>query len=70
MREEQEQAGTGQPDSEDDAEGAPEPFDQNPPVNPSEPQVGNSRAQFFMPHEEGESGDEEPDEDEVREGEA
>jgi hypothetical protein len=28
-------------------------FDTDPPVDPSEPQVGNSRARFFMPREEG-----------------
>ncbi len=70
MTEEQEPARTEAPGAEDESGGAPEPFDQNPPVNPSQPQVGNSRAQFFMPREEGESGDEEPDEEEVREGDA
>jgi hypothetical protein len=69
MREEQEQAEPA--DAGDEADDAPEPFDQNPPVNPSEPQVGNSRAQFFMPREEGEEDDEQPDEEEeVREGDA
>ncbi len=32
-------------------------FDANPPVDPSEPQVGNSKARFFVPRE-----------DEAREG--
>jgi hypothetical protein len=43
----------GAPDAGDEprATGDPEPFDQNPPVNPEEPQVGNSRARFFMPSE-------------------
>jgi hypothetical protein len=35
------------------------PFDENPPVDPTESQVGNSRARFFMPSEDDqdESGD-------------
>jgi hypothetical protein len=38
------------------------PFDENPPVDPTESQVGNSRARFFMPSE-----DDEQDEDEAGE---
>ncbi len=34
--------------------GDDEPFDANPPVEPSEPQVGNSKARFFMPRDEDE----------------
>ena len=76
MTEEQEVPGTEAPDADDQGgEGAPEPFDQNPPVNPSQPQVGNSRAQFFMPCEESEGDEDEgagedASEEEVREGDA
>jgi hypothetical protein len=76
MTDEQEQA-EGEPQQAPEEEGGPEPFDQNPPVNPSEPQVGNSRARFFMPREESEGHDEESEEgveeeeeEEVREGDA
>ncbi|MBA3422113.1 MAG: hypothetical protein H0U12_09540 [Thermoleophilaceae bacterium] len=31
-------------------------FDENPPVDPSEPQVGNSKARFFVPRDEDEDG--------------
>jgi hypothetical protein len=75
MSEEREHAAPEQEQGEpEETEGGVEPFDQNPPVNPSEPQVGNSRARFFMPREE--SGDSEDSEDdgseegEVREGNA
>jgi hypothetical protein len=37
---------------EEHEQGEQQPFDDNPPVDPSEPQVGNSRARFFMPREE------------------
>ncbi len=37
---------------EKDAEGAGAPFDDDPPVDPGEPQVGNSKAKFFLPHDE------------------
>jgi hypothetical protein len=43
------------------APGDQEPFDENPPVDPAEPQVGNSRARFFMPRED---ADEEREEEE------
>lgn len=36
--------------------GEDEPFDANPPVEPSEPQVGNSKARFFMPRDGDEDG--------------
>jgi hypothetical protein len=64
MREEQERAEGGGGDAPEQTENAPEPFDQNPPVEPGEPQVGNSRARFFMPREESEDGEED---EEVRE---
>ena len=32
------------------------PFDEDPPVDPSVPQVGNSRARFFVPSDDGEPG--------------
>jgi len=70
MREEQERAEGGGGGASEKTENAPEPFDQNPPVEPGEPQVGNSRARFFMPREEGEDGEDEEDEQEVREGDA
>jgi len=78
MREEQERAEGGGGDAPEQTEDAPEPFDQNPPVEPGEPQVGNSRARFFMPREETEESEEseggeedgEEDEQEVREGDA
>ena len=75
MSEEQEHAAPDHGQSEPEGtEGGVEPFDQNPPVNPSEPQVGNSRARFFMPREESEdpeaSEDDESEEGEVREGDA
>ncbi len=35
------------------------PFDANPPVDPSEPQVGNSKARFFMPRDEDEDSSKE-----------
>ena len=47
----------------------PVPFDANPPINPSEPQVGNANAVFFMPREEGAEEAEEESEDEPEEGE-
>jgi hypothetical protein len=34
-----------------DAEGGA-PFDDDPPVDPGEPQVGNSKARFFLPQDE------------------
>ena len=37
---------------EEDAGGARPPFDDDPPVDPSEPQVGNSKAKFFVPRDE------------------
>ena len=46
-----------------DAEGSGAPFDDDPPVDPSEPQVGNSKAKFFVPR------DEETDEAEEGQGE-
>jgi hypothetical protein len=55
-------------DTAEHAEDAPKPFDQNPPVNPSEPQVGNSRARFFMPRAEGEGDEEDEQSEEAREG--
>ncbi len=50
-----------------------EPFDADPPVDPFEPQVGNSRARFFVPREDAdeeeadESADGDADESGVRE---
>lgn len=35
-------------------EGEEAPFDDNPPVDPSEPRVGNSKARFFVPRDEDE----------------
>jgi hypothetical protein len=47
-----------------------EPFDADPPVDPSEPQVGNSRARFFVPREDaGEDEDGESTESEEAESE-
>lgn len=48
------------------------PFDDNPPVEPGTPQVGNSKAKFFMPREdEQEEGDDEQEEGaEEQEGES
>ncbi len=45
------------------------PFDANPPVDPSQPQVGNSKARFFLPREarpeeEARDGEEEGDREE------
>ncbi len=37
---------------EEEASGAVAPFDDDPPVDPSEPQVGNSKARFFIPRDE------------------
>ena len=53
---------------EEHEQGEQQPFDDNPPVDPSEPQVGNSRARFFMPREEG-AESEGAEEDEEGEGE-
>ena len=36
----------------EEAEGAGAPFDDDPPVDPTEPQVGNSKAKFFVPRDE------------------
>jgi len=70
MREDREHAEAERSEGQEETEGAPEPFDQNPPVNPSEPQVGNSRARFFMPREENEGAENQEEEEEVREGDA
>ena len=78
MPEEQEHAAPEHEQGESQGtEGGVEPFDQNPPVNPSEPQVGNSRARFFMPREESEDSEDSEDDEseaaeegEVREGDA
>lgn len=35
----------------DDPKTEPAPFDEDPPVDPEKPQVGNSRAKFYMPEE-------------------
>jgi hypothetical protein len=50
--------------AEEDRDGEPEPradepFDADPPVDPSEPQVGNSRARFFVPREDADEDDDE-----------
>ncbi len=44
---------------------SPPPFDEDPPVDPSEPRVGDSKAVFFQP----EDDDEHPDEGEELTGE-
>ena len=38
-------------------------FDENPPVDPSEPQVGNSKARFFVPREDPEDDDQDHEEE-------
>lgn len=43
---------------EGEADRAGTPFDDNPPVEPSVPQVGNSKARFFVPREEEDGGEE------------
>lgn len=43
----------------DQEEAGEDPFDANPPVEPSEPQVGNSKARFFMPRDEDEESSKE-----------
>ena len=48
----------------EDGGGANAPFDENPPVDPGQAQVGNSKARFFTPREE-ESGDEGDEHDEA-----
>ena len=47
------------------------PFDENPPVDPGQAQVGNSKARFFMPREgeQGQGEDEGEKEDEADGGE-
>ncbi len=50
--------------------GEDEPFDANPPVEPSEPQVGNSKARFFMPRDEDEESSKEDLASETEEGES
>lgn len=45
--------------AEQNEEGEAAPFDDNPPVDPSEPHVGNSRARFFVPRDEDEDGSKE-----------
>jgi hypothetical protein len=47
MAEEREQV-----EQEEERERADAPFDENPPVDPTSQQVGNSNARFFMPREE------------------
>jgi hypothetical protein len=59
MAEEREQV-----EQEEERERADAPFDENPPVDPTSQQVGNSNARFFMPREE------ETEESEGEEGEA
>ncbi len=44
--------------AEQNGEGDEAPFDDNPPIDPSEPQVGNSNARFFVPRDEDEDGSE------------
>jgi hypothetical protein len=72
MTEEQQEAAPERQEQSEEGATTPEPFDQNPPVDPSQPQVGNSRAQFFMPQEENEGADEDAaeEEDEAGEGDA
>lgn len=43
------------------------PFDANPPVDPTQPQVGNSKAQFFLPSEDERQDEAREDGDEGRE---
>ncbi len=57
MSEERQQA-----DQEEERERGEAPFDENPPVDPTSQQVGNSNARFFMPRE-GESEQEQSEED-------
>jgi hypothetical protein len=66
MAEGQEQQETTQEDEEERQaeEREQTAFDANPPVDPTEPQVGNSRARFFMPRDEGSDADSDEDENE------
>lgn len=66
MTEEREQA-----EQEEERERADAPFDENPPVDPTSQQVGNSNARFFMPREEDpDEGEGEGEEQQDAEGDA
>jgi hypothetical protein len=72
MDEQEGAARTAGAEGERDAEpepGADEAFDADPPVDPSEPQVGNSRARFFVPREDADEGDGESEEGDEAESE-
>ncbi len=59
--------------AEEQEQGESAVFDENPPVDPSKPQVGNSKARFFVPRDADEDGSEEgvgSERDESEEGES
>jgi hypothetical protein len=59
--------------AEEQDQGESAAFDENPPVDPSEPQVGNSKARFFVPGDELKDSSEEEassERDENEEGES
>ena len=60
MTDEEKQRDPDVPFAEEEAEREETPFDEDPPIDPSVPQVGNSKARFVAParEEPEESGDE------------